>query len=366
MKTGIVTFHRVNNLGAVLQSVALNEYINDNFCDCEIIDFCPNNSIPWRNPVLKLLSFVKKQVLRLKYPNKYLQEKRFNDFRKNHYILSQKTYYGDKDIKSNPPKYDVLISGSDQIFNTTLTGDSKSYYLTFDNETKKISYASSFGRESITDMEYDLIETELSKFDSLSVRELSAGDIIEGKLGVRPQLVMDPVFLLDKTRWENRCNEDMKIPYSEYIFVYSMESTELILETAEKIKNEYNLPVIIVRGGGGKLNIDGTEDSSCGPEEFLRYIRDAKIVVTNSFHGTAFSLIFEKEFVCVAHSTRNARIKNIMNLVGRENTVIDNVDKLEYANDFVAKGKDVLKNLSSYIDNSKKYLSKCLNEVNAL
>lgn len=362
----MVTFHRANNLGAVLQASALNEYINNNFCSCEIIDFCPNNSIPWRNPVFKALSFLKKQLSRLKYRDKYLQEKRFNDFKKIYYILSKKTYYGDTDIKSNPPKYDVLISGSDQIFNTTLSGNSKSYYLDFDNDTKKVSYASSFGRENITDAEYGLVETELSKFQSLSVREASAADIIESKLGIRPELVLDPVFLLDKSMWESRCNNEMKIPYSEYIFVYSMENTELICKTVEKIKNQYNIPVIIVRGGGGKLEIAGIEDSSCGPKEFLRYIRDAEIVVTNSFHGTAFSLIFEKDFVCVAHSKRNARLENIMNLVGRKDKVIDNSGKLTDIDNFVVNGKDIVEILDANIDNSKKYLSKCLNEVNAL
>ena len=121
--------------------------------------------------------------------------------------------------------------------------------------------------------------------------------------------------------------------------------------------------LVIVRGGGDKLNIDGIEDLSCGPKEFIRYIKDAKIVITNSFHGTAFSLIFEKDFACVAHSKRNARLENIMDLVGNKDAVINRVDKLEYTDDFVVNGKDSVKNVSSYIEKSKKYL---LNEVNAL
>ena len=180
---GIITFHKANNLGAVLQASALCKFINKHIASCEIIDFVPNNSIGSNiMQKLPLIRTIKNHLLTLKNALLRNRASKFDKYRKNEMFLSKQTYYGDADMQNVTGMYSVLISGSDQILNSTLSGTSKSYYLHFDDKAKKISYASSFGRKDITDKEKSLIKSELSKFDALSVRETSAADIIRREI----------------------------------------------------------------------------------------------------------------------------------------------------------------------------------------
>lgn len=359
MKIGIITFHKANNIGAVLQASALVTFLRNENYEAEIIDYYPNNGIPDNLIIRNILRKIKRKVQNRKYRPIIEKERRFTDYIKEEYKISDTTYYGDSEIKANPPKYDILISGSDQILNTTLSGTSTSYYLDFDNNTKKISYASSFGRKEISKGEIELIRNELPKFSALSVREQSGMDIIYNEIGIKPTLVVDPVFLLDSSEWKSRCNNSVKLP-EKYIFVYSMEASEPLEIVVQQIKKEGNLPVIVVRGGEKTGRIEGNEDFTCGPKEFLRYVKDAEIIVTNSFHGTAFSLIFKKKFLCIAHSKRNARLEGILTLTENEKKLIRMTDKNIEFSDYIINGEDAYKHLEGTIENSKNYLKQSL------
>ena len=353
MRVAIMTFHRANNLGAVLQASALLKYIHDLIGNCEIIDYYPNNDIPTKYKGIMFILKCFKRIAIFHFTSKDRKKQiKFNEYRLKYYSLSDKQYLGDSGIANAHFDYDVIISGSDQILNTTLTGNSKAYYLGFFNG-KKISYASSFGRKDVSKEEIELIRNELPEFTALSVREQSGADIIKREIGRAPQLVLDPVFLLGKEEWSKRCNEELNLP-NKYIFVYSMEVSPILENAVSTMKKELGLPVIVVRGGGKPGLIEGKEDSACGPEEFLRYIRDAELVITNSFHGTAFSLIFEKKFICVAHSTRNARLENILHLINQGEKMISY--SLEEYNNKVIYGDKSISNLERYIDLSKNYL----------
>lgn len=359
MKIGLITFHKANNIGAVLQATALLSTIRTTGEDCEIIDFRPNHSIARHGPIWNALRLIKKG-LQYSKKNTHIREKRFVAFCKKHYVLSNKTYWGDEELKKAPPAYDLLISGSDQIFNTTLSGTSQSYYLTFASDTPKVSYASSFGRETITPVEEALVRAELPKFRHISVREKSAGEIIEKLTGIKSEQVLDPVFLLDKCTWETYCNREMSIPYKRYIFVYSMEISEKLEHLVKCLQEETALPVIVVRGGGQAGRILGKEDAACGPAEFLRYIKDADYVVTNSFHGLAFSILFEKKFFCVAHSTRNARLENLMEIVDVKDRIVAAEDFNGDLQNLLCHGNLCYKKLSAALNATKQYLDKML------
>ena len=196
MKIGMLTFHRANNLGAVLQAAALCKYLNDKKYDCEIIDFIPNNEVLKFHSLRKGAHIIKSILTINTRYNLLMKEYKFNIFRKKNMKISKHRYYGDRDIERKELKYEVLISGSDQILNTSLTGNSEAYYLRFMTDCKKISYASSFGREDISEYEIKLIKEELAKFDALSVREKSAINIIKKSSGRVAELVLDPVYIL--------------------------------------------------------------------------------------------------------------------------------------------------------------------------
>ncbi len=360
MRAGLITFHRADNYGAVLQASALLKYININICECELIDYLPNNiSIPDNSILRKLLRFVKKTVVNLMSRNMMVKKKKFEEFRHENYILSRNLYYGDEMIYKNPPKYDVLISGSDQILNLTLSSNSISYYLAFDNKTKKISYGSSFGRNDISEFEELAICNYLAKFDSLSVREKSAIDLLENRLNMKVENVVDPVFLISKEEWETVADEK-HIPNKKYIFVYAMENTDVIRNVVESASKKYKLPIVKVSGGCNMDGILGIEEKQCGPKQFLAYIKNAEYIITNSFHGLSFSHIFGKKFFSIAHTKRNSRIEDLLEISG-------NADKLIYTfeNDILSKqifGDEAFGKMHEIIEKSKEYLKRSILE----
>lgn len=363
MRAGIITFHRANNIGAVLQAYALLKYIGDSGYDCELIDYYPNNAIPGRFHRIRNTAHKIKFILKGEHGKTKLEkEKSFSQFRKKYFCVSKKHYYGDDEIWAEPPKYDIFISGSDQILNTTLTGCSKAYYLGFVNSGKKVSYASSFGREEISKDEKELIKNEISTFDKVSAREVSGQALISEYSRQQTMLVVDPVFLLDRSVWESVCNEKIKTP-DKYIFVYSMENSDALEKTVKIVRRKCRLPVIVVRGGGQSGRIDGKEDFSCGPTEFLRYIRDAEYVITNSFHGTAFSMIFNKKLFCVAHSSRNTRLENLLAIVGLGGKQIDDGTDTKVLENCMI-NYNIISHLMPYIKESKEYLNESLATLN--
>lgn len=361
-KVGILTFHKANNLGASLQASALCKFINQNITNCEIIDFVPNNScgsnLMRKLPIIRAL---KNYLLDMKCRLSHNKASKFDEFRKHEMSISKKTFYGDVAMKKTSKVYATLISGSDQILNSTLSGKSKSYYLHFDDTAKKISYASSFGRENISENEIELVRTELIKFNAISVREASAASIIKREINRDAMLVVDPVFLLQKEDWQRMQNNILKTS-DKYIFVYSMEVSPNLEAIVESLHIQSGLPVIVVRGGGKPGTILGTEDFNCGPRDFLSYISSAEYVITNSFHGTAMSLIFGKKFISVAHSTRNARLHNILEMVQAKDRLVPFDLPLDNMNNYINDGEQLYPLLEPYIALSKNYLMKELKE----
>lgn len=354
MKVGLITFHRAHNMGAVLQAAALRQYIQDNICRCEIVDFVPNNQARSVSVRVK----VKRWLVKLRRVAKKDRIAKFEAFRKKNYRLSKKTYYGDLALLNNTPAYDVVISGSDQIFNTTLSGTSESYYLRPWKNTKKISYASSFGRSDISEDEYRLIRQELPGFESLSAREESAAQLIRQEIGREVQVVTDPVFLLSREDWTQKC-EKTSLP-EKYALAYAMEYSQA-MEAA--IRNQMQeMPVYLICGSESAKDLPGQKITDCGPGEFLSYLKHADRIVTNSFHGTSFSMIFGKPLLCVAHTTRNARLKNILQQSGNADKLITTTEDAGRVSKMLIDGELSYKAMTPLIAASKQYIKIALCE----
>lgn len=357
MKIGMITFHKADNFGAVLQASALQKYLTD-FCgECEMIDYIPNNQVLNQSIFRKVLHYCKNVIFFWISVPEYIRHKKFDAYRKQYYGELSETYSGDQEIESHCKGYDVIVSGSDQILNTTLTGNSKAFYLHFENNTKKVSYASSFGRVNISLEEKENIHKYLTSFSDISVRESSARELISREIGVMPEVVLDPVFLQERSEWDDRCYNSKKMP-DKYIFVYSMEQSDVLNSVVKQIACEERKDVIVVCGGRKVRKIKGKKDTTCGPAEFLSYVKKADVVITNSFHGCAFSLIFGKKFYCIAHSSRNARLENLLQLINRENALIScNIDNYK---SYMIDGERFFPKLDKYIENSKQYLKRCI------
>lgn len=359
MKAGILTFHRADNYGAVLQATALQLYIQKELCPCEMIDFYPNNAIPKKPRALRkaahrVLMFLRSDVSR----KTLLRETRFERFRAEHYKLSAKAYYGDGDILPNPPDYDVYISGSDQILNTELTGNSKAFYLDFETGMRKISYASSFGRSALPESEESLIRRTLPRFERFSIRESDGADTVERLTGMRPITVADPVLLFGRESWEGFAKLPKGLP-PKYVFAYSMESSSVLEAAAEALSKSEGLPIISIRGGGKGCRVPGAEIRDCGPSEFLGVLSRAEYVVTNSFHGAVFAMIFGRKLISVAHGKRNSRLETLLREAGVLEKQMGESSSVTVQKAIID-GAEAYPALGSLIARSKEYLSEAL------
>lgn len=357
MKIGVITFHRAPNCGAALQTYGLFEFLRLKGHDVEIIDYIPNNlAYVKRGKIRGILHVIKQIVTPVESKRFKEKEKAFIKFRENNLKLSKVKYLGDNEIEKGVFNYDLVISGSDQILNTTLTGDSKAYYLHFTN-SKKVSYASSFGRTDISNTEREFIKDYLVKFDQISVREKSAGKIVNELIKVDSSLVCDPVFLMSPQEWMSKIEQSVNL--HDYIFVYLMEENENTDAIINAIETKYHMPFITVIGGKVSKKYSN-RDFACGPDKFINYIYNAKYVITNSFHASAFSIIFGKQFWTVAHSCRNTRLENLFEIIDAENKLVNNLIKVEELEKYVVNGQMAYNNMQGLIENSREYLIRLL------
>ena len=365
-KIGIITFHNINNYGALLQTFSLYNYLNNN-CNAkiEVIDFIQNDRINDYKLYGKVKRLLGNLIFFYKRKNIIYRNIKFNNLRKK-IIFSKKTFFGDDDIEHNCVGYDILISGSDQIFNFELSGKSKAYFLNFDHNAKKISYASSFGKKIISVEEKEMIRKYLVKYNFLSCREKSGCDIIKNVINVDVNLVVDPVFLLSKKDWNSFLNLNNKKEY-DYVLIYVMEKKNILDKIIKEIKCENPNFKFIIINGGKKENYSnlGNVINNAGPLEFLSYILNSSIVITNSFHGLAFSLIFGKKILCFDHSTRNERLYNLLSLIECESLQLnDKIDiNINDLNNYLIDGNEKYLKLSNIIESSKEYLLEAIKKI---
>jgi polysaccharide pyruvyl transferase WcaK-like protein len=316
MKIGTITFHWATNYGAVLQAYALQHYLKRNRLETEIINY-----IPFRVKLIQVLSRIKHLEM-----SEFIRENKINSFRKQFLNISAKTYYTNNSLIKRCHDYDVYICGSDQIWNEsfTLKAEGKptlSYYLNFvKNEKRRISYAASFGANKLSTKVINLVKPELKKFHSISVREKTGEKIIQN-MGFKATLVADPTLLLDKEAYE--CLIEKKVLKEEYqLFSYILHKNQA---TANAI-NEYIFDKFFNKNLDRKYNKE-----PIGIFEWLYNVRNSRLVVTNSFHGTIFAILFHTPFIVVPveNSGMNNRITTLLNVIGLSERIINTLDETE-------------------------------------
>lgn len=311
MEIKTITCHNVYNYGASLQAYALQFYLEGCGHNVEIIDFNPwfhrdRYNLWFIYPAGRGYRLVKKCPL-LKYiigplRNRkmfvtYGRKARFDAFTRNFLHLTSTNYTCSADLCSNPPQADIYIAGSDQIWNTDCeNGKEPGYFLDFGGDVKRISYAASFGGSSIKLELKDFVASKLANFDAISVRE-SSGIKILRDLGFGGVQVLDPVFLLPKKIWADLSKEakNYGLVSGQYILVYDFLLDERIANIASLLKQKYHLPIVSINDFI-TVNYADKNINDAGPLEFLSLVKNAKTIVSSSFHATAFSAIFEKDF----------------------------------------------------------------------
>lgn len=327
MKIGIITYHRAKNLGAMLQSYALQKTLEKYKGKCEIIDY-RNEKMEESYRVKKIrecksLKEKVKNVLFMK-KNKAFEKVR-KEFNEKVQTISTKKY-NKNNIKEANNDYDLFVTGSDQVWNIKLNYDDENYFLNFvEDNKKKNSYAASFGTNKIDEEQKARICNQLKTFNKISVREEEGKNFVKELTGRNSELVLDPTLLLNKYEWENMINNE-RIEKEKYIFVYVIAYTPTLLEFARKLGKERNCKVICFHTSYQKYR--GMKNlTKVSPQDFLNYIKNAEAVVTSSFHGMCFSINLQKEFYYELDENKvnnNSRLKTLATTLNLEDRRIIN------------------------------------------
>ena len=323
MKCGIMTFHRAINYGGVLQAYALKKYISDKLSvDCNVIDYrCKNieDMYDLRLNTKTLKGFITSII---KYPTYYRKKKSFEKFVKDYIKIGNSIEKAQLTKESD--KYDIILTGSDQVWGKSRIGIDHSYFLDFvNNSEKKASYAASFGAEKIEDGLIGIYKKLLSDFKYISVREETGRGLVRDIIDKEAEVLIDPTLLLNEHDWKQIAS--CKFTRNKYLLIYTLTNSENILKTAKKIAKERNLKIYNISDGfktiKGIKNLKGLS-----PQEWVGAFMNASYIVTNSFHGTAFSINFNKNFnveISNGIAERGSRIRDILLLLGLESRLLN-------------------------------------------
>jgi hypothetical protein len=314
-KIGILTFHRAINYGAQLQAYALQQVISRLGADCELVDYiCPAITKSYQPFLIRrekpLLSFAKSCVM---FRRRAKKAKRFESFQQR--IVKSAETYDPQTLNQANDRYDRFITGSDQVFSPWCVDFDPAYFLTFADDSKKFSYAASFATRQIPEDKKEEYIRRLSGFQRISVREEEGIRHVKDLCGKDAVVSLDPTMLLSQEHWRQIAVSREQKPY---ILVYSLLGENGPLKFARKLAKEKNMQVICLRDAPHKPCRNVKFVRAASVEEFLGYFMNAAHVVSNSFHATAFSVIFHRsmfiEFAC--RSGRNVRAESLLTALG--------------------------------------------------
>lgn len=325
MKIGFITTHQYRNFGTFLQCYALQYVLESLGHEVEIIDYRRKE---YQRGKIERLRIWLGNIRR--YPVKNLRKvqncirtikrnRLFQIFYFQYFHLSSESYATFDELKSHPPVYDLYIAGSDQIWNPSLNGFIKAYFLTFVPEGKKTSYAPSIGITSLNEVQKRQFAILLSDYQHISCREKTGVQLLN-ECGIKNVVqVVDPTLLLPSSFWQSLAKKSSLSSKDNYGLAYFLSCDE---EKEHIVAPLYHM----------LKRFDLTMDNTCnsqsilaaGPCEFLSLIRNADFVCTDSFHGVVFSVIFQKEFYALPRhrldsaNSQNSRIIDFLNDLGLE------------------------------------------------
>lgn len=325
MKIGILTYQYAMNYGALLQAYALKSYLESLKHEVEILNYDTsylyNQQRSLKSKIISRAWSVVRNGLGGRKKNK-----KFELFRNDFLKLKSPVLTSGACLKEylKNKEFDAFIVGSDQVWNPEINGNDFTYYLEFVSDEIKISYAASFGVSSLDEKITNQIVELVSTFNAVSVREKTGLNILKD-LRNKAEVVLDPVFLPNIETW-NTLADIKKVAPEKYLLCYVMPGDKVLEKKIEKLAEEYkkitgNTVVFLGRKEYKRFKNDGKDFVSADPIEFVNLFKNADQIITNSFHGTAFSIIFNKSF----YSLVNTQISGKRQLSSR---VIDLLEEL--------------------------------------
>ena len=358
MKIITVTMQNADNYGAVLQAYALQQTLIELGYDNEILNCRFANK---SNPNLKVA--IRKVVLKMQNAIYFNRNKkllgRFIGFR-NDFLRQTEPYHSVAEVQQSPPQAEIYLTGSDQVF---ALGNSlvPIRFLDFgDTDTVRVSYAASKGLYEKDDKSIAYLKDMLSRFSCVSSREDQGTKYIRETIGLTCQTHIDPVFLLEREDWDKITPEPrIKEPY---ILCFRMLRHDAFQPLVDKLKKETGWQVVSIQPRADKKLKADKYLFDVTPQEFVQLIRDAGVVVTTSFHATAFSIIYKKKFYSLI-DYKPERAAALCEMFGVENRLIKkDVSEFTPINDIVYDTADnimtrkrqeaitYLKNLENYVN----------------
>lgn len=342
MNIRIITFHGVSNFGAVLQAYSLQRYLQSIGHCVSFIDYLPDYTTSggsfwfprsrWHLKANLVIAYQKFILLRSLGPATRLQNRLFQQFRNSHLTIEGSTYKNSSQLKSNPPIGDVFICGSDQIWNPTeQAGLDPAFFLDFvPDRFKKIAYAASFGRQSISADFGVQIRQFTQRFHAVSVREESGLSILKNFGVCNATLVPDPTFLLDADGFD--FDQPQTHSNNSVIFSYVLRAGAGFYSLQKALAKHLSLEVVQPINPFERWPVYGKR-LPMGPVQWLSSIRCASAVLTNSFHGTVFSILFNRPFLTIQLDGKkaplNARVVHLLQLLNLTDRLVavNNIDQ---------------------------------------
>ena len=338
-RVATITFHHAHNFGSVLQTYALQEYVKSLFkeseqeLDYKIIDFYTKKQeelycVFKANNNIK--NIIKNIGALFYFPMLNSRHKKFEYFL-NKYCRLTKRYLTREQLLREPPIADCYISGSDQIWNVRAKDFSSVYYLDFlPKESRRVSYAASLGPLKIQWEDYNSEKYKkcLKKYIAISVREQGSAQSLSQIAELNYEIHIDPTLLLTAEKWR-KIQSTANYRHGKYILLYCLEPTKEQMKMAQIISQKLKLPILVLRYNN-KNDIFNRfiKRYDAGPTDFLSYIDHSALVLTSSFHGTAFSLIYQKPFY-VLHGIEDHRIFSILSKVNLLNRSLESIEDIK-------------------------------------
>lgn len=319
MKIGILTYHRAHNYGAMLQAYALLSYLRNNGHDVEIIDYWPDmHRVQYAliKPIVgnSIISKIKCIIATtITFIRRYMRICKFEKFSQKYLNINSTIQYPMPDW--GYLQYDCVIVGSDQIWRNH---ESDGKHIGFDpvyfcqhipKNIRCISYAASMGIIQLNKEDKDILKNYLNRFSRILVRENSLKEAID-ELGFDSAIVVDPTLLLSKDEW-NKFLPNKRFHTTKYVLYYELVKSKEALVFAKHKAEELGCKLLIM---DAKIPLlpQRRHISYASPIEFLHAIRDAEFVIATSFHGTAFSVIFEKQFITIGLNKNADRVQTML------------------------------------------------------
>ena len=341
MKIDIITRHAIANYGSILQAYATEKMLDKLNIENEIIDYVRveensknlvktymKNSKKWnRNFITRFIYKI------IQKPNLDIMNNKFAKYRKKYLKLTSKQYKNKNELMEDLPQADIYCTGSDQVWGQIANDDyDENYFLEFvPNDKRCIAYSASFGKNKLSENLKIKLPKLMEKYSDIMVRELSAVKILNASGIDNVKLVLDPTLLLSKEEWE----ENLKIKNNEkeqYILTYQLHHNKEFDKYLKKLAKATNLKVVRLSSSIYYKFKYGKFVYLPDLEQFLTYFKNAKYVVTESCHGTVFSIIFNKQVIDILPGKTRTRIESILKLFGMEDRIVNDYNDMSIIN----------------------------------